>query len=48
MRTEVQIFVADGPLPVIPRPGVEAPTWDVPWGRWHWHYGQELDDEVSS
>ncbi|MFI0960606.1 hypothetical protein ACH4S8_04160 [Streptomyces sp. NPDC021080] len=42
------IETAPGPLPAIPRPSAENRTWDIPWGRWHWHYGEELDDAASS
>ncbi|MBZ9599537.1 hypothetical protein NRK68_36055 (plasmid) [Streptomyces yangpuensis] len=47
MRTEVQIFVADGPLPVLPRPGAGDPVRDIPWGRWHCHYGAERGEVAS-
>ncbi|MFJ7586699.1 hypothetical protein ACIQZO_04720 [Streptomyces sp. NPDC097617] len=42
------IETAPGPLPVLPRPSNEAPTWDIPWGRRHAHYGEAFDDEASS
>lgn len=35
------IETTPGSLPVIPRPTPEYPTWDIPWGRWRWHYGDE-------
>ncbi|MFD5620027.1 hypothetical protein [Streptomyces yangpuensis] len=41
------IETAPGPLPVLPRPGAEDPLWDVPWGRWHCHYGAERGAEAS-
>ncbi|MFG2819711.1 hypothetical protein ACGFX4_09815 [Kitasatospora sp. NPDC048365] len=40
------IETAPGPLPVIPRPNADTPIWDVPWGRWHGHDDEELDDET--
>ncbi len=42
------IETAPRPLPAIPRPSATAPVWDIPWGRWHRHYGEELNDEASS
>jgi hypothetical protein len=40
------IETAPGPLPVLARPSAESPTWDIPWGRWHRHYGEDSDDEA--